>query len=140
MRVRGVDAMPVAGSTAMSRLWEKVKGLMRTSNIENDNYRYAETAHRAEGTKNVVVGSTQIGELNLSSSMEPGGALTDTSTFNPYNVGSSSVPVYFKDGVPVEATGIPSGGSTANISYGTTDLTAGESELADGALYFVYVE
>ena len=132
--------MPVAGSTALSRMWEKVKGLLKTSNIENDNYRYAETAHMAEGTKNVVVGSTQIGELSISAFIDPDGTVTDTSTFNPYNVGSSSVPVYFKDGIPVEATGIPSGGGTANISYGTDDLVAGESDLADGALYFVYVE
>lgn len=30
------------------------------------------------------------------------------------------------------------GGAGSNITYGTTDLTAGESPLAEGAIYFVY--
>lgn len=40
----------------------------------------------------------------------------------------------------ISAASSGGGGGSASVSYGTTDLIPGESDLADGALYFVYVE
>jgi hypothetical protein len=84
-----------------------------------------------------VIGMTDTGAKYLKGSGSSGGGTfnittVDVDTLTDYEPVNGFEECYLRDS--------SGAGSTANISYGTDDLVAGESELADGALYFVYVE
>ena len=84
-----------------------------------------------------VIGMTDTGAKYLKGRGSSGGGTfnittVDINTLTDYEPVKGFEECYLRD---TSGTG-----SSTNISYGTDDLVAGESELADGALYFVYVE